>query len=661
MSWKYDLTVNGAAYSYPGGPFLKNYFVTSPVPGIYNVHLGDALAAETDVHHLGPHHITLSENDVVIFDADNDRHGWNQEWTYRSAPFTIRMTPDQIVAAKLLPTFGPNGNKVFPVNNYTFKAGAFFDNAGVTIYMPTTGERADIGLVTDPAGLFMLTGQTGPMLAWGRAGGSCPNHWIDTSTGLPIRVSAYPGMNSYSLPGYQWDPVKGTKSPYIWKGPRAPNGYPLYADDWGPQPAHYCDMHFVASISTHDPVFLRDLQNGAVFTLGESAELFLPDGRRVQAGEYRGVAHGLGMSFKARAATKHAEDNGWFVTGFHAPSTYFDEMLAPSQIYYADKMANDVACARFNVFPQGKSTIGPWQHAYLVIALAEGMLTGAPGWEPIFISAVKNTVARFSGKSGWPPAWGGYYIDLHADDQSLLPDWGAVFDQFYHGEQQNAATAAAHGQNYNPAIDTATYNKLKTDPINGFVMLGTAAYIVNDRAGMVFADYLEKIGVCDVRAQVPDFDAALANVEAFFHKYGSVSARVAFADPGVIPPIVQPNIPPPDVPPTTVPPTTQPPSGDIHMSETKFTIAPGQSKQLDFLDDAGQPAVLTGTPVVSQTNEQIFSLQLNAQGVLATSRGAPGESKITVKGQGVGELIATSVGTVARPLSSSLNLVPRAG
>lgn len=95
------------------------------------------------------------------------------------------------------------------------------------------------------------------------------------------------------------------------------------------------------------------------------------------------------------------------------------------------------------------------------------------------------------------------------------------------------------------------------------------------------------------------------------------------------------------------------------MSETKFTIAPGQTKQLDFLDDAGQPAVLAGTPTIEQTDPGVFSLQLNAQGVLASAT-APGDSKITVKAQGAsGVLIATSVGTVAVPLSSSLNLVPR--
>lgn len=616
MTYSVELTVSGAVYAYPSGPKFKNYFVTNPAPGIYNFHYGDALAAEADVHNLGAHHIKLVENGVTLLDADNDRHGWNQEWTHRTGAFVLHKSPDQIVAADLLPPYGPNGNRVGAVQNFQFKAGAFFDNAGVTIYMPTTGERADIGMVTDPAGLYMLTGQSGPMLAWGRAGGSCPNHWRDAATGLTVSIVTYAGINAYDLPGYQGDPVPGTLSPYVWKGPRDPvnhANYPVYVDEWSPQTAHYCDMHYVAAISTHDPVFLKDLQDAAAFTLGASAEIFLPDGRRVQAGEYRGVAHGLGMSIKARAATIDAEKNGWFVPGYHTPSPYYDATLAPSLIYYTGKAATNPSCARFNVLPQGSSTLGPWQHAFLVMDTALAVLTKAPGCEPMFIFALKNTVARFSGKSGWPPAWSGYYLDLHADDGSLLADWGAVFDQFHHGEQQNAATAAAHGVSYTPAIDTATYNKLKNDPINSFVILGTPESLMTDRAGLVFADYLEKLGLCNVRAQIPDFDAALANVEAFFHKYGSVNPRVALADPGVIPPVVIPPSPP-----------TNPPPTEIHMpSETKIKI--GETKVLAVTTTPAD-ADMTGL-AARAVPEGLVTLEIVEKGV-AVTRVAKGLVKI---------------------------------
>lgn len=560
MTYSATITIGGAVYTYPNGSPLKNYFVTNPTPGIYNFHYGDPFAPIADVVHLGPHHITLVENGVTILDADNDHHGWNQEWTHRTGPFVLHKKPGDIVAANLLPPYGPNGNRVNATANYQFKAGAFFDSAGVTIYMPTTGERPDIGLITDPAGLYMLTGDSGPMIAWARAGGSCPMHWRDPATGLTVSIVQYPGLNSADGPGLQY--VPGKPSPYAYKGPRNPadGNYPNYADKWDPQPAHYCDMHYVATIATHDPVFLKDLQDAAAFTIGQSCELWLPDGRRVQAGEYRGVAHGLGMSIKARAATIDAEKNGWFVPGYHTPSPYYDATLAPSVTYYMGQATTNPGCARFNVFPQGASTLGPWQHGYLVMDLGLGVLTDAPGFEPLFIFALKNTVARFSGKSGWPPAWSAYYLDLHADDTSLLPDWGAAFDHFYLSEHQNAVTAANNNVSYTPAIDTATYNKLKADPTNGFVMLGTPEYMMTDRAGLVFADYLDKIGKSKVRAQIPDFDAALGYAEAFFHKYGGANARVALADPGVIPPVV---IPPPPPPPPVTPPPVEPPKPPI--------------------------------------------------------------------------------------------------
>lgn len=543
MAWNFDLTEAGKVYNYPAGPFRKNYFVSNPAPGIYNVHYGDAFAPEADVLHLGAHHVKLTENGTVLVDDDLDHHGWNQDWTWRTGPFALKKTPAQIVAAKLLPPYGPNGNKVGAVANYSFK-GKFFDSAGVTIYMPTTGERPDIGMITDPAALYMLTGQSGPMLAWARAGGTCPMHWRDAATGLPIDLVKYPGANSADAPGLQYIP--GKPSPYMFKGPRNPNdgNYPNYADGWTPQPAHYCDMHYLATVVTENPVFLKDLQEAAAFTLGQSCEIFLPlpDGRRVQAGEYRGVAHGLGMSVKARAATLDAEARGYFVPGYHHPSSHYDAALAPSVIYYQGQFTSNAACARFNVFPQGADSLGPWQHGYLVMDLGLGVLTGVAGFDKLFISAIKNTVARFSGKSGWPPAWSAYYITLKGK-----ANWTEAFD----------------GQLAEGAIDQATYNKLKADPTNGFTILGTPEYMMTDRAGLVFADYLDKLGLADVRGQAPDFDAALANVEAFFHKFGSVNPRVALADPGVIPPVVIP-IPPPVVtpPPVNPPPTTEPPMPD---------------------------------------------------------------------------------------------------
>ena len=42
MSYTVTITHNGTNYTYPGGPALKNYFVTNLASGIYNFHLGDA-------------------------------------------------------------------------------------------------------------------------------------------------------------------------------------------------------------------------------------------------------------------------------------------------------------------------------------------------------------------------------------------------------------------------------------------------------------------------------------------------------------------------------------------------------------------------------------------------------------------------------------------
>ena len=168
-SFRVTVSLNGETYSYPDGPKIPSYFVGFREDGRVVFHLG-ALGqlgkkrVQPAPYHLGPHHVKIEKDGVVLFEINVQAHWWNAEWTFRPAKLTPKKTPAQIVAANRMFSFGNIGARIGETAKFTYKGP--MDSAGITIYMPTTGERPDIGLITDPSANFMLTGNGNSMLAW---------------------------------------------------------------------------------------------------------------------------------------------------------------------------------------------------------------------------------------------------------------------------------------------------------------------------------------------------------------------------------------------------------------------------------------------------------------------------------------------------------------
>ena len=264
---------------------------------------------------------------MVLFDTDIPLHLWNAEWTYRPSPIAVTKKPAEIVAANRMFPFGDTGEGIAPPHNYVFKGP--MDSAGITKYMPTTGERGDIGLVTDPSAHYLLGDSPGPMLAWAQAAGSCPMHFRDEKTGRPIDLLKYPQANAYDAPGYQG-------APWLPKGPRDPDGYTRYGDGWSPQQAHFCEMSYVAYMATGDLGFLEDLQYEANFCVLTDAAKSKPNGAII-SGEARGLAWGFRQLFMAHIATKDLEAKGPLPISLH-PSSYFQILLDNALKFYTVSM-----------------------------------------------------------------------------------------------------------------------------------------------------------------------------------------------------------------------------------------------------------------------------------------------------------------------------------
>lgn len=552
-------------------------------------------------------------------------------WTDRTkCPVSIKRAPSQIVAANRMFAYGDAGLKVSAQGArvpYTLMG-----SSNITRYMPTTGERPDIGLITDNSARFMLGQDPLPMIDWALAAESCPMHYRDEKTDRPIDLFQYPQANHYA--------DGGQGSPRLYPGPQDPDGYCRAGGGWTPQQAHYCEMSYLAHMATLDMGFLEDLQFSANFTTGICDAAKSTPAMTIMSGEPRGIAWGLRNLFMAHIATQDAEAAGTLPASCH-PSGYWKKLL-DNQLVVQVKAMSDPANQVFRLLGSGKR-FGPWQVDYQLMALAFGVLTGHADWAPLYLWALKNAIDRTSGESGYPVGWGGaYYLNTcpwlkNADgswnydgyDTSKPFNWKQAFDWL---QNDNSGTP--------PSADQLA--KLAVDPFNGGVAMSGYEYLMNTRAVLVMAADLELRGFLNVRGTYPNLDKCIFNVTRML-KDTNPRASVVLSNGAGFPP-------PEPIPPVTPPPL--PPAGEIHMSDPG-NLAIGQTAHATLTFDDGHGGASQPPVNVRFEKSGGVSVAADATGVVVTGVSA-GPFSVTAKADGCPDV--TIAGSVALPLAARLHL-----
>jgi len=519
---KVTVTLKGAAYDYPDGPKVPSYYVGLRDDGRIVFHLG-ALGdltkanAQPAPYEMGPHHVKIERSGTVLLEADIPAHWWNAEWTYRPTPIVIKRMPPQIVAADQMFPFGDIGAKAA---NVTVPPYTPMGSSSVTLAMPTTGERADIGLLSDPSAHFMRTGDGAAMLAWAQCAASCPVHFRDEKTKKPISLLQYPKANCY--------PDSKANQPWLNYGPLRSDGsgYQSFGGNWTPQQAHYCEFgSYLAFLATHDTGFLEDLQYSANFTTGICDAYLSTPTMTITFGEMRGMAWAFRNLFMAHAATKYAESQGILPDTCH-PSSYWKTLL-DNQLAHQKVCMSDPTNQTFRLLGSVKR-FGPRQVDYVLESVAFGILTGHSEWTNFWLWMLGNVIARTNGTSGYPVGWGmAYYLNTcpwlknpdgswnyNAYDTSKPFGWREAFQWL---QNDNSGTPPTRAQ----------LDALKADPLNGGVAMSLIESIMTTRSVLVMAAYLEKKGLANVRAMYPELDTCIANADRMVRNHGSVNPRAS--------------------------------------------------------------------------------------------------------------------------------------
>jgi hypothetical protein len=333
------------------------------------------------------------------------RHYWAARWRLQSAPRPRVRTVADLVRAGLVPVYLPGAES---------GAGKPYQPMGladVTAYMPTTGERDDIGLFPAWTTAFLASPTETNwqrVLANAEACATFSWHWRD-ETGQVFNIDRHP---DWSI-----DPrfAPAAKVP-AWPAGRDERTDPVVDD------AHQPQLTYVPYLLTGDPFLLEELQfqaNWHMWSNGSQNGLGLLSDSQV-----RGLAWTLRQVALAAAATPEQ------VPPWLLPRDYFLRKLENNRRWLAERTVDsiDPFTQTFH-FPWviDLRGIGSWQEDFISLTLGQIVRMGFTAWRPIHDWACENLVARGNGSSGWPrnvPVW--YYVSGVDDAAVAATSWAAL-------------------------------------------------------------------------------------------------------------------------------------------------------------------------------------------------------------------------------------------
>lgn len=395
---------------------------------------GDPLA--TTVADMAGYTATISKAGVTLATISVPQHFWFGRWRWQSAPRPVTTTPAALIAAGLLPHYDGSTlgtfSKTSPAFTYTPMT-----LAGLTGNMGQTGERGDIGPVTEWQADYIIAGTNLPtVLAQAEASGTFPWNIRDQSTGAPYDVIANPRASLYSA---------SVGAPYIRSTACAIGGHPVFGD-----PAHEPALNYLPFLLTGDPYYLESLQFQATFDV-----LTLPPA-------YRYTASGAERAFawSVRNAAQVAKITPSTVPSWLKPQSYWQSVLGNYLTWLTGQISN-TSNPLIGVFatitnlgaqvepgqPAG-TYFTPWQDDFLAFVLCWAA-SWFPAWLPAATWKISSSIARANGDGNWLRAHPSpYYIGVEATPAGPMDtSWAAAY----------ARNVASH-----PTDFTAT----ATDPTN---------------------------------------------------------------------------------------------------------------------------------------------------------------------------------------------------
>lgn len=334
---------------------------------------------------------SIQRGSTTVASGSVTNHLWQARWRWQSAPRAVVPARLEIAyAAGLLPGRVRNVGKTLPTANYSVMG-----TAGLLPYMPNTGGRPDIGLITDWCGQYLARGDNlATILAQAEASGSMPWHYRDERTGRPINLAQYPKATIYENSG---------------GNPTIPVLVPA-STEVTLDTAHMPNMLLVPYVLTEDPYYLEAMQFQALWMhISHPANEY-----RFVPGQTRALAWELRQQALAYVLTR--PDDPLRAT--------FRGLLDTWRQVIASWMAKPgVLAITVDKTESGQPITAPWEDDFLTATLGWCVQMGLTEFEPSYARRLESTIGRSSGLTEFPRNFCTSYRYLTAQQQS----WAALY------------------------------------------------------------------------------------------------------------------------------------------------------------------------------------------------------------------------------------------
>jgi hypothetical protein len=339
---------------------------------------------------LGNYAVEIVRSDGTLVTVDVLEHFHLSRWRWQSEPRPVRRTPEELAHEKLLPHFD---GSVIARYAKTHAAQTYepMGLAGIMANQQTTGERPDIGIVTDWQADYLCVGEgLGTILAQGEAAGTFNMH---------VRVDDAAPMDLFEWPTASMAD-HAQSDPYILRTNCDVDGAPLkYDTGHSPAPA------YVPFLLTGDPYYLEEIQ----FQANMDVLVCSPSSRWRQNGRY--LAWSMRNSLYAWQATP---DN---VPDWLLPRSIWADHLDQYRAYVAERMADGDPLHLITSggsqatpgWPAG-SYCSPWQEDFLTAVFALAVRAGRAEWTEALLWKLDCTLARVASDTWHQPNPSPYQI-----------------------------------------------------------------------------------------------------------------------------------------------------------------------------------------------------------------------------------------------------------
>jgi hypothetical protein len=312
---------------------------------------------------------TIRRGATIVASGSIRDHTWQARWRWQSAPRPAVRARIEAAYGTLLPGRVRNVGQTLPAATYSPMG-----LAGLLPYMPNTGGRPDIGLITDWCAQYLARGDNeSTILAQAEASGSMPWHYRDERTGRLIDLAQYPAATTYPDSG---------------GSPTIPVLTPT-ATEATLDTAHMPEFLLVPYLLTEDPYYLEALQAQALWMyVSHPANQY-----RDVPGQTRALAWELRQHALAYVLTP--VDSGWL-----APRSAFAARLDRwRQVIAARRSRPGVLAITVDKTEAGKPITAPWEDDFLTAVLGWCVHMGLVDFEPAYAWRLASTLARADGKA----------------------------------------------------------------------------------------------------------------------------------------------------------------------------------------------------------------------------------------------------------------------